>query len=298
MRLFGYIYILISIVCIATGLFYWHEEQRKEYIIVNSRQGYDPGMFSVFNTVIGSLYLYDQGDYAGLTVDFEERGCYYDSAHGKNWWDYYCEPLCLGDAHHRKMRRYSDDKSVEMAMFTEHQLSRQQVHHLIKKYIKVRGTIVEKVEQFVGENFKDNFIIGVHYRGTDKIIEAHRVNYEAVLESIQKHIKDLPSNEYGIFIATDEQPFLEYMRSKFPGKVMAAEAYRSQEDKPVHYAETNRFERGEQALIDALLLSNCHLLIRTSSNLSLWASYFNPDLPVELLNDRIPIPTPTLQSLR
>ena len=44
------------------------------------------------------------------------------------------------------------------------------------------------------------------------------------------------------------------------------------------------YERGEDALVNALLLAKCATLIRTTSLLSASASLFNPNLKVILLN--------------
>jgi hypothetical protein len=44
------------------------------------------------------------------------------------------------------------------------------------------------------------------------------------------------------------------------------------------------YRKGEEALINCLLLSRCSALIRTTSFLSAWASIFNPALPIVLLN--------------
>jgi hypothetical protein len=40
------------------------------------------------------------------------------------------------------------------------------------------------------------------------------------------------------------------------------------------------YRKGEEALINCLLLSRCCALIRTTSFLSAWASIFNPALPI------------------
>jgi hypothetical protein len=49
-----------------------------------------------------------------------------------------------------------------------------------------------------------------------------------------------------------------------------------------------RHRLGEDALIDALILSRSQALIRSTSFLSSWCSIFNPVLPVYLLNQPIP----------
>ena len=105
-------------------------------------------------------------------------------------------------------------------------------------------------------------------------------------EAIELQIKQRPLETYRIFVATDEHDFLKFIKEAFPGKVISIEMDRSIDGSPIHMNARDPFLQGEQALIDALLLSKTQVLIRTQSNLSLWSSYFNPTLPVITLNQR------------
>ena len=279
---FCLIFILLSYVMPFQG----YAQTEKEYMVIN-HPNYIPGMFSVFNTVAGFLDIYEKGDYAGLSVNFGNVGWYYDPAHGPNWWEYYCEPILLGDLKNGHKIYYSGAECGDMANHTESNLSRERVHELISKYIKVKKFIIDQVDAFASKNFQDLFIIGVHYRGIDKIYEAPRISYGEAIKVIQSYIDALPDKNYRIFVATDEQAFLDFALQKFPDQVVSTTAFRSnQGGEPVHRLFCSPFKKGKQALVDVLLLSKSHLLIRCSSNLSLWATYFNPKVPVIELNKR------------
>lgn len=261
-------------------------EGKLEYIVVN-HPWYNPGMFSVFNTVAGFLDLYENGDYAGLEIDFEEKGLYYDPTHGKNWWNYYCQPIKLGSSRKAKIKHYGGDECGERAWHTEKSLSRERVFELVEKYIKFSKFITNKVDKFVEKHFEGKYVIGVHYRGTDKKAEAPRVPYDGVIYLIQKRIKDIKVKNYKIFVATDEEDFLEHIKLAFPLRVAYIPAKRSKDGNPIHFdCSSHNYEKGEQAIMDTLLLSKTHYLIRTSSNLSLWSTYLNPSLEVHLINKR------------
>ncbi|MEI6790088.1 MAG: hypothetical protein WCK42_02780, partial [Myxococcaceae bacterium] len=75
---------------------------------------------------------------------------------------------------------------------------------------------------------------------------------------------------------------------EFPHQVVyLPEVKRSKDGKPLHLGkQQGQYESGLDALMDCLVLSKTNLLIRTSSNLSRWSAYFNPDLPVIELNKR------------
>jgi L-rhamnose mutarotase len=235
----------------------------------------DSGMFSVFLVVLGLLDSYEKDSCAGISINFQDKGLYFDSAKGLNWWNSFFLPIHLGEsarvrtASHRMIHRYHK-KGMQM--------SRQKGRDLIEKYIQIRPEIVAKIADFLHKNFTADFMIGVHYRGTDKKREAPRVSYETVFASIRDVIKKSGAQNYKIFVATDEQQFLTEIESEFEGNVVAIDATRSQDGKAVHFSQKNRYEMGEQALMDCLLLSKTDFLVRTASNLSYCSLLFNPRL--------------------
>ena len=163
-------------------------------------------------------------------------------------------------------------------------MTREEGHGLIERYIRITPYIQMKIDTFVEQNFEDYFIIGVHYRGTDKDTEAPRVSYEDVFLEISKALNKIEEHEYKIFVATDEQAFRYLFPEQFPLQVIYTDSIRSVNGEPVHMSQGNNYQKGEDAVIDCLLLSKCNFLIRTSSNLSYCSCFFNPTLPFILLN--------------
>jgi hypothetical protein len=241
------------------------------------------GMFAAANQILGQLAIFDTKlpvEIDGLCVDFGSHGLYYDPGRGPNWWSYYFEPLCVGRL--EKDGVYPPKFDYIQGFKRRRQLTRQEASELVRKYIKVKRQILEKVEQFVWRHFSGFYVIGVHYRGTDKKNEAPRVPYRSVFEAIAKHIPE--ESPWRIFAASDEDQFIEAIQRAFPGRVVACDARRSQNGEGVHFMCEEPYLHGEEALTDALLLSKSSILIRTSSNLSLWATYFNSELPTILLS--------------
>lgn len=242
---------------------------------------YQLGMFSVYSYVAGVLYEYDThpNAYSGIKVDFEKMGVYYDPLCGQNWWEYYCEPISFGYIS-GEVKQFDISEYVNYAYFTERQLSRGQVFRLIQKYIKIRPAIQKKVDEFFQKNLQGNYVIAVHYRGTDKQMEAPRLAYEVVALAVEEYICKHSLPGYKIFVASDEQSFIDYMQAQFPEKVFNYPAARSGDDTALHVHAENPYLNGEDAIIDCLVLARGDVLIRTSSNLSLWSTYFNPHMPV------------------
>lgn len=242
------------------------------------------GMFSCFTMTLGLLDQFEKGEYAGIRIDFGPQGVHHDPEKGPNWWEYYFEPLELGTQGIKKTQ-LKINGTHKLARIGRDLLGRNNAYRLIQKYIRVKADIQNEVDQFVQTHFTDKQVIGIHYRGTDKITsgEARYVNYENVIEEIRTSIEENDLNNYLLFVATDEEGFLEYLLDRFPNKVVFQNAHRSVDACPVHLFAAEPYLVGREALIDTLLLSRTHFLIRTASNLSLCSTFFNPHLPVKVL---------------
>lgn len=242
------------------------------------------GFFACFQSVIGALDIYEKGDYTGCSVRLE-WGLYVDPTVGPNWWEYYFEPIELGiQDEHTVVKRFSKKMKEDCAYNAISTISRERAYELIQKYVLIKPHIQEKIDTFVENHFSNTYVIGVHYRGTDKCSEASLVSYAEVyntLENIIIECKQAGHCNYKIFIATEDARFLDYMQEHSdPAYLCYYPAIRSRNGKPIHFDRSNSYRLGEEALIDCILLSKCSLLLRTQSNLSASAGNFNPQLPV------------------
>ena len=261
---------------------------RREFLILRCVGGSaGSGLFSEFCAVLGALDHYEKWKriYAGLRVDFADHGLYYDPAHGENWWKYYFEPIEFGRIEHGATTIVSV-RQHDIFAHAIARLSRKRGHALIGRHVRPKTCISDKVEPYVRENFHDSFVIGIHYRGTDKFEEAPRIPYERVHAAVLDAIKTAMPVRYKLFVATDEQAFLDYMLAEFPGVLAYRTMSRSIDGKPTHLKEASNYDKGEDAIIDCLLLARSDYLIRTASNLSLCSTLIEPELPVKLLNCR------------
>lgn len=249
------------------------------YKLSHPRQQPWPGFFSVFNTVLGALDYYEnQRDSKGFLVDFEKLGFFYDSKLGENWWSYYFEPIQLGNLDD-EIIEFKEYKKITFSFFAQLKMSRERSNELITKYIKLKPHIQNKLDTLVKNNFEGNHVIGIHYRGTDKVAEARLVTFEAIGSHLVQEVEK--NRNLKIFVATDDENFLLYMYKTFPGKIIALNALRSKDGTAIHTNLTeNPYQKGEEALLDCLLLSKCSKLFKTASNLSDVSIKFNPTIPV------------------
>lgn len=272
--------------CVFIAVFFFtcfHSVLRAENAVVLRSRGV--GMFSMVFDVLSLMQSYENSLFDYVEVDFGTTGCYYDRRYGSNWWRYYFHPIVYGHKTGKTREIYGGEFGVD-PWEIDLRTSRQEAHRLLSKYVKVLPHIEEKINRFVKKEFR-GYVIGIHYRGTDKITEAPRVPYEVVDAKLKETIKQLGGQPYTLFIATDEGNFMQYMLTRYPDKIcFLHQAQYSFDGQPLHLSSSQKYKHGEDAVLDCLLLSKTNLLIRTSSNLSKCSTYFNPNLKVIELNQR------------
>jgi hypothetical protein len=242
----------------------------------------DSGMFAVFASVLGILSFYEnnQKHYPGLAVVLDS-GRYLDLHKGKNWWEYFFEPIAMGNLkaskHYISLNEYL--KLVPQIA------DRRRAADLIKKYVRVKPHIQADVDNYVRENFQGHYVIGIHHRGTDKVLETAIVPYAKTYSVLNDVIKKLHPNDLSrlrVYVATDDQHFLNYLVEKMPSIVIYSDFVRSSTSAAIHNSAElydSNYQMGYEALIDCLLLSRCNFLIRpASSTLSMASMCFNPQL--------------------
>jgi len=255
--------------------------QSNDFYVLHARPC---GLFSCYLSVIGLLDFYEKNPCAGIAVKYDS-GFYLDALVGSNWWNYFFQPIYFGSAKKARSIDIPFQQNADFAGGITVEISKQRAHELIKKYIHLKRHIQQQIDAFVKQHFKGFYVIGVHYRGTDKNSESVRVSYEAVLHAIKQRLNKLPRNKlYKIFVATDEQALIAFLEHNLQHMIYR-DVYRSQDGTPIHYGHFPAgYRQGEATVIDCMLLSRCNCLIRTSSNLSLVATLINPDLPVTLVS--------------
>lgn len=246
------------------------------------------GMFSAVMSLLGALEIYQNRLASGVEITYGkdgEYGPYYDETVGANWWEYYYEPISVGIRNGHNIVATSDGKfNFPFSLIAVHRMSRKRAHYLLSTHVHVKEHIQKCVDDFVKRQFNSNSVIGVHYRGTDKSTEARRVSHKKFIKAINKVIAGLDTDDFQIFVATDEQPFLDSLIQLFPEKVTFYEGMsRSVDEKPMHLGSPTPYKAGADALIDCLLLSRCNSIVRTTSHLSHVATFFNPTIPVTLV---------------
>ncbi len=213
-------------------------------------------------------------------------GPYYDQLRGEaSWWSYYFEDNAHIISHKKvdalaKEEYVSIDKSKAQEAFAlvGTTISRKRAHRLSAE-ILMKPEICLRIKQYSETFFENKFVIGIHYRGTDKVVrESVRVEYDLVLRILQRFTdENIP---FYLFIATDEEQFLHVVKEIYGEGTLCLDVKRSSTDAPIHMKAdgVSAYDLGLEALMDATLLSRCDFLLRCDSNLSQASLYFNPKL--------------------
>lgn len=259
---------------------------RPEWLVLDCADGEEAsGLFSEVAAVVGCLAHYEARPrlYAGLWVDFRDHGLYYAPAAGANWWEYYFEPVKIAPSPHAVPRAVPPWQHDDFAEYVELEMPRGVAAGILARHVRPTSSLQNKVDRYWLAQADGAHVVGVHYRGTDKWEGAPPVPYDRVAAAVREALPAEEARRWKVFVATDEQACLDHMLAAFPGRVIHRRMPRSVDGRPLHKAPGDGFRKGEDAVIDCLLLSRCAHLVRTDSDLGLFATFFNPDLPVRLL---------------
>ena len=231
----------------------------------------------------------------GLVPDIRLTGdVYLDPRRGPNWLDYYFDlsTLTIAKGAARRVRytkKISDFYGLGLPVAPA--MSINEGARIAREYLRPKPHINMMVDDFWRSLNVDGPVVGVHFRGTDKALEAPRVSREHCLDVLQRYLRNDNSIK-AVFVASDEQELVDFIKKEVTDIPVYShnDHYRSNDHQPAHMkiGQGNGYEKGEDALVNALLLSKCSTLIRTTSFLSAWASIFNPGLNVILLNTPYP----------
>jgi len=247
------------------------------------------GFFSIFfGTLSNIIWAKKQGK---DPVVYWQKNCTYAQKGGHNGsvnepWEYYFEPVSEqhyepGDTIHAS---YGDPDGFGIpngpGCYDEkfHKELKFAMHDAIEKYIRIKPVIREKIETFYQQHMQGKLVIGIHLRGTDKLLEARAHNPQQILDKIAEFTVQIRQICW-FFVATDEERLLDLAKQKFGDRVISYNSRRSHNAIPVHYLPNKDGAIvGEEVLIEAQLLSRCKLFIHTRTNVATAVLFFNPHI--------------------
>jgi hypothetical protein len=174
---------------------------------------------------------------------------------------------------------------------------RREAKAVLDRFVRPRGYIRNKVDDFFRRHMAGHYVIGVHARGTDAtsaqevrsfrqgslVLARYYAEIDRLLE-LQPRAK--------IFVASDEQSSLSHLAKAFPRRIIAYDSVRHQSGEAAGqgptgwimpaYISGNReiaAKNGEDAVVEYLLLSRCNYLVHNGSSLARTVLLNAPLLP-------------------
>ena len=247
--------------------------------------------------------MYPKCKYTG--VRFPGRTPFYDAAHGPNAFEYYFLPVCDGEPAqskspmltcdqrervHRQLpwsvRTYyygagdpqpepghNESFAYDAAWYAGH---RREGARLVSSYLRLQPVLLAKVdrlaEQLFGQRSAEAPVLGVHLRGTDKgkYLQTAGSGRQVAPEEYEPYVRAFLAAypRARIFVATDSPSFLQEVRDKWPRGALRFVGEVLRDEANVAFGKGHKrdnFRKGEEVLLDTLLLSRCDWLLHAAS---------------------------------
>lgn len=247
------------------------EKNPDKIFYVIYRTPYEAGFFSNYKHVAMHLKAIEG---TGLipVVDFKNFKTFYNvetPINGtENAWEYYFEQISsysLDEVYQSKHVLFCGGK------FPYHvaSMSEKEYGDYCNKILNVKEDVLDAVSKY-DEIFSNNKVMGIHFRGKDlNIFPGHP--FGATEEQMFKYTDEI-IKKYDItkiFLATNEQKYLESYVKKYGEMVFSADIYRiaTVNEFNINPRENHRYLLGKEVLIDFMLLLKCQGLLYTRSNI-------------------------------
>jgi hypothetical protein len=254
---------------------------KKFYVIQRFIGG---GMFSNLNYIIHHLKLALDLNCIPI-IDMENFPTKYNEKNKinntKNAWEYYFYPLNkykLSDVYKSKFVIISDKKTKRLKEFDTFEALSEKHFKIFKKYIKIKQPILDDIKKFFNKNFKENKILGVHFRGTDmKTQERHPfpATTKQIISLIDKSLKKEKFTK--IFLVTEELNYQKILKKKYGSMICFYNSFRSNNPDIFgsNMRNNHRYLIGRENIIDMILLSKVKKIICTNSHLPDASKFIN-----------------------
>lgn len=270
-----------------------------------------------------------------IPIVYYNRGYYYSPKHGENWYHYFFRPIT--DAKLTKEVFYYGE-TYGYTLIDTNKLDKSSLPYLYSNttfqniirymkidfnwcynYINLKPEIQTKLDNFKDMYFRDNFVIGIHYRGTDKypshndnedLKKPIHISYYKVIVNVREYIIKYRLGNVLIFVASDEEPFIDTIKLHF-GNVCSYSTSRSVKSTSNVYLDSTKclegstnkvcqkldemknasihrgnndipsYKKGEDAVMDTWLLASCNIFFKsTAGNFSSQPKRINKNLKV------------------
>ena len=280
------------------------------------------GLFAQVERVLNQLYYAETRGltpyiYLGQRVFNSHDSCdqgfnqYYEESRGDNVWEYYFDQVSdyrLGDpewkgrpvrllvASENDVRRYmitkAGDAVTSYFAFKEYNDAwhnirlrvRAIAYQLLSRWVRIKPELRQRAGKLIREwRMQSNYLIGVHLRGTDKAVHP-----KVPLERYTRYVDAYMNHHPGalVVLATDDRRFYEEFSKRYGSRMVSgSKGYPTRNI--VRDTHIDRYSKGADAIVDALLLAHTDFLLKSTSAVSEFAIWYNPFLSTAHLDLQI-----------
>jgi hypothetical protein len=152
-------------------------------------------------------------------------------------------------------------------------------------YFPPKPIIADKIDAVLTDVPDRKFDLSIHYRGTDKALEAPLVRFE-VFEKAILDFKAGGGSLQSVFLATDDTDFEAFVRQRFPETSFTTYNLGSPNDasRGRHFSNMSPEDKAIESLVNMHLLAAAPTCIRGASYMSAISKILNPALRTVTLN--------------
>eukprot|EP01084_Bolivina_argentea_P196788 337330_1 len=162
---------------------------------------------------------------------------------------------------------------------------RKKGNKIVSKYFRIKSELKREIMEFINSKFVGYQVLGVHMRGTDKMILSHHrrnVEWTEYIPYIRCYLKYFETNGK-VFIATDDANYLKNILNEFVEQyknhtiiVQSRNVIRSNSSTAVfNLKNVSKYNIGKDILFDIQLLSHCQWFVHSGSSVAEAAFYHN-----------------------
>jgi hypothetical protein len=188
--------------------------------------------------------------------------------------NYFDRPPLLTSA--ASMGRVAQDWICRKAM-PQH-ISLVRASQIFSKYFKPKSVLTSVVDEMIASKAFD---LSIHFRGTDKVLESGKVEYESILRKAQPYLETGKK----VFLATDDAEFSRIIRHEYPNiEFVSYDLGETQKNVPRHFSNLAESDKAMEALVNMFAIAKSPLCVRTSSYMSSFSKIINPSLQTITIN--------------
>ena len=255
-----------------------NKNPKKNFYVIKRTPG--GGFFSNLLYVIVNLKIANKKKYIPV-VDMCNFPTNYNQKKNinkkKNIWDLFFKPVSKYNLNevYKSKNVYFSSTNFKFRLEKYKQIKFKKI---FDKYIKVNKEILEAVELFTKKNFKDEKILGIHFRGTDQKIAANHAHPPTIFEIeslIEKKV--INGNFEKVFLLTEDLTYYKKLKNKYKNLICSYDFFRAK--KIDEFSNSRRKNHrnilGFENLIEAITLSKCDEVVFCETNISLFSIFYS-----------------------